>query len=56
MTDVKLLRLSGNEWDQNVDADGEGAQERSQGAKIQLVALPICTCLLVNITAKNKTF
>lgn len=56
MTDVKLRRLSANEWDQNVDVDGEGAQQSSQGAEIQLVALPIRTCLLVNITAKNKTF
>lgn len=56
-TDVKLLRLSGNKWDQNADADGEGAQQRSQSAEIQLVAVPIRTCLLVNITAKKtKTF
>lgn len=37
-------------------ADGEGAQQRSHSAEIQLAAVPIRTCLLENITAQNKTF
>lgn len=35
--------------------DGEGAQQRSPSAEIQLEAVPIRTCLLVNITAKKHS-
>lgn len=49
-TDPKLLRLTGSEWDGNVNGWRRSSTELPS-AQIQLVAVPIHTCLPANITA-----